>query len=32
MFIVVLHPEYKNYYKLEVPYLKDEVEYILKSV
>jgi len=32
MFIVVLHPEYDQYYKVSVPYLKDKVEYILGSL
>jgi hypothetical protein len=32
MFIVVLHPEYEKYYKVEVPYLKEKVEYILGTL
>lgn len=32
MFIVVLHPEYERYYKVEVPYLKEKVEYILGTL
>jgi len=32
MFLVVLHPDYKRYYKVEVPYLKDKVEYILGTL
>ena len=32
MFLVVLHPDYKRYYKVEVPYLKDKVEYILRTL
>ena len=32
MFLVVLHPSYKQYYKVEVPYLKRKVEYILNSI
>ena len=32
MFLVVLHPDYKQYYKVEVPYLKDKVEYILGTL
>tara|TARA_Y100001933_G_C18932807_1_gene536069 strand:- start:379 stop:1134 length:756 start_codon:yes stop_codon:yes gene_type:complete len=32
MFLVVLHPDYKRYYKVEVPYLKDRVEYILRTL
>ncbi len=32
MFLVVLYPKYDNYYKVEVPYLKDKAEYILKTL
>ncbi|MCG8894676.1 hypothetical protein G1K73_13085 [Tenacibaculum finnmarkense] len=32
MFLIVLYPEYDRYYKLNVPYLKKEIEYILKTV
>tara|TARA_R110001592_G_scaffold252286_1_gene515000 strand:+ start:146 stop:1906 length:1761 start_codon:yes stop_codon:yes gene_type:complete len=32
MFLIVLYPEYDRYYKLSVPYLKKEIEYILKTV
>jgi hypothetical protein len=32
MFLVVLYPEYHTYYKVEVPYLKEKVEYILKTL
>ena len=32
MFLIVLYPEYNRYYKLSVPYLKNEIEYILKTV
>lgn len=32
MFLIVLYPEYENYYKVEVPYLKDKAEYILKTL
>jgi len=32
MFIVVLHPDYERYYKIEVPYLKEKVEYILGTL
>ena len=32
MFLIVLYPEYDRYYKLSVPYLKNEIEYILKTV
>jgi len=32
MFLIVLYPEYENYYKIEVPYLKDKAEYILRTL
>jgi hypothetical protein len=32
MFLIVLYPDYDQYYKIEVPYLKDKVEYILKTL
>lgn len=32
MFLVVLYPDYDNYHKLEVPYQKDKVEYILRTL
>jgi len=32
MYLVVLHPDYDQYYKVEVPYLKDKVEYILSTL
>lgn len=32
MYLVVIHPDYVTYYKVEVPYQKDEVEYILKTL
>ncbi len=32
MFLVVLYPKYDNYYKVEVPYLKDKAEYILRTL
>ena len=32
MFLVVLYPEYDRYYKVEVPYLKDKAEYILRTL
>jgi len=32
MYLVVLHPDYNQYYKVEVPYLKDKVEYILSTL
>ncbi|WP_170181344.1 hypothetical protein [Chlorobaculum thiosulfatiphilum] len=31
MYLVVLYPKYNRYYKLEVPYWKDKVEYILNT-
>ena len=32
MFLIVLYPDYDRYYKVEVPYLKDYVEYILQTI
>jgi len=32
MFLIVLYPDYDRYYKVEVPYLKDKAEYILKTL
>lgn len=32
MYLVVLYPTYDTYYKFEVPYLKDKVEYILRTL
>lgn len=32
MFLIVLHPEYTQYYKFETPYKKDKVELILKAI
>jgi very-short-patch-repair endonuclease len=32
MFLVVLYPEYDRHYKVEVPYLKDKAEYILRTL
>ena len=32
MYLIVLHPDYDTYYKVKVPYLKSEIEYILKSM
>ena len=32
MFLIVLHPDYKRYYKVEVPYLKHKVEYIIGTL
>jgi very-short-patch-repair endonuclease len=32
MFLIVLYPDYDKYYKVEVPYLKDKAEYILKTL
>ena len=29
MYIVVLHPDYDNFYKFTIPYYKKEIEYIL---
>ncbi len=32
MFLVVLYPDYDRYYKVEVPYLKDKAEFILRTL
>lgn len=32
MYLIVLYPEYDKYYKVEVPYLKDKAEYILRTL
>ncbi|WP_340153454.1 hypothetical protein [uncultured Marivirga sp.] len=32
MFLVVLYPEYDSYHKVETPYWKDKVEYILNTL
>lgn len=32
MYLIVMYPNYGNYYKIEVPYLKKEIEYILQTV
>lgn len=32
MFLIVLHPDYDKYYKVETPYLKDSIEYILNTL
>lgn len=32
MFLIVLYPDYDRYYKVEVPYLKDKAEYILRTL
>jgi very-short-patch-repair endonuclease len=32
MYLIVLYPENDKYYKLSVPYLKNEIEYILKTI
>ena len=32
MFLIVLYPDYDRYYKVEVPYMKDKAEYILKTL
>lgn len=32
MYLIIMHPEYNYYYKEKVPYLKTEIEHILKTV
>jgi very-short-patch-repair endonuclease len=32
MYLIVLYPEYDKYFKVEVPYLKDKAEYILRTL
>jgi hypothetical protein len=32
MFLIVLYPEYDRYYKVETPYWKERIEYILKTL
>ena len=32
MYLIVLYPEYERYYKVETPYQKEQVEYILKTL
>jgi hypothetical protein len=32
MYLIVLYPEYDKHYKVEVPYLKDKAEYILRTL
>lgn len=32
MYLVVMHPDYERYYKVEVPYLKNEITYILNTL
>ncbi len=32
MHLVIMHPENQNYFKVKVPYLKDEVKYILRTI
>lgn len=32
MYLIIMHPEYDNYYKVKVPYLQNEIEHILKTV
>lgn len=32
MYLIVLYPEYNKHYKVEVPYLKDKAEYILRTL
>jgi hypothetical protein len=32
MYLIVLHPDYDRYYKVETPYWKDKIEYILAAL
>ena len=32
MFLVVIHPELDGYFKVEIPYLKNYVEYMLNTL
>lgn len=32
MYLVVLYPDYDKYYKIEVPYLKEKIEYVLTTL
>ena len=32
MYLIVLYPDYEKYFKVEVPYLKDKAEYILRTL
>lgn len=32
MYLIILYPEYKSYFKVEVPYLKEKAEYILQAL
>ena len=32
MYLVIMHPDYERYYKVEVPYLIDKVTYILNTL
>lgn len=32
MYLIVLYPDYSKYYKVSVPYWRDRIEYILKTV
>lgn len=32
MYLIVLYPDYDRYYKVEVPYLQDKAEYILRTL
>lgn len=32
MYLIIMHPENEKYYKVEVPYLKNEIEHILETV
>lgn len=32
MYLIVLYPDYDRYHKVEVPYLKEKTEHILKTL
>lgn len=32
MYLIILYPDYDKYYKVEVPYWKDRIEYILEAI
>jgi histidinol phosphatase-like PHP family hydrolase len=32
MYLVILHPDYDKYYKIDVPYLKEKIESLLKTL
>jgi hypothetical protein len=32
MFLIALHPDYDQFHKIEVPYLKNEIKYILQTL